>query len=132
MSKGWIGVDLDGTLARYDQWGHHTEIGAPIPIMVRRVRGWLAEGKDVRILTARVAVGDKKVFSETVKAIREWCVKHLGEELIITCCKDMQMTELWDDRAVQVVPNTGLRATEEAYECGRDDEFDRLMDKETV
>ena len=42
--------------------------------------------------------------------IDRWCLKHLGEALPITCIKDMRMTELWDDRAIQVVPNTGARA----------------------
>jgi hypothetical protein len=27
----------------------------------------------------------------------------------ITCCKDRGMIELWDDRAVQVIENTGER-----------------------
>ncbi len=53
---GWYGVDLDGTLAHYDGWMGPTEIGPPISKMVHRVRRWLAEGRDVRIFTARVAL----------------------------------------------------------------------------
>jgi len=37
-----------------------------------------------------------------------WCEKHLGLALPVTCVKDMHMIELWDDRAVQVVTNTGM------------------------
>ena len=54
MSEGWIGVDLDGTLAEYLGWQGMGHIGEPIAPMVERVKAWLAEGKDVRIFTARV------------------------------------------------------------------------------
>ena len=54
MTNGWIGVDLDGTLAYYDQWRGALHIGEPIPVMLERVKRWLDEGKDVRIFTARV------------------------------------------------------------------------------
>ena len=50
MSGGWIGVDLDGTLAYYDYWRGPEHIGEPIPAMLERVQRWLAEGKDVRNL----------------------------------------------------------------------------------
>lgn len=33
---GWIGVDLDGTLAKYDQWRGVQHIGDPVPLMVDR------------------------------------------------------------------------------------------------
>lgn len=51
---------------------------------------------------------------KNVQAIREmiesWCVEHIGHKLPITNVKDYGMIELWDDRAVQVIPNTGRRA----------------------
>lgn len=34
---GWIGVDLDATLAHYDRWTGGA-IGEPIPTMVARVK----------------------------------------------------------------------------------------------
>lgn len=109
--SGWIGVDLDGTLAEYTEWKGPLHIGKPIPKMVRRVKKWVAEGKDVRIFTARIAVeGFTQAWYEAVNAIHRWCNKHLGFELTITCKKDFEMIELWDDRAVQVIPNTGERA----------------------
>ena len=37
-NRGWIGVDLDGTLAMYDQWAGAGHIGEPIPLMVERVK----------------------------------------------------------------------------------------------
>lgn len=104
-SRGWIGVDLDGTLAVDDGWRGVHHIGQPVPAMVDRVRGWLAEGIEVRILTARVAVPSQR--DESLVVIAQWCCTHLGEALPITAEKDPLMIELWDDRAVQVEKNTG-------------------------
>ena len=111
MNGGWIGVDLDGTLAQYDGWKGIEHIGEPVPLMVERVRGWLSEGKTVKILTARVGPADDgRSPTETIRVIEEWCLKHIGQVLPITCAKDFALIELWDDRAVQVIPNTGERA----------------------
>ncbi len=120
--QGWIGVDLDGTLAHYEGWIDETHIGDPIPIMADRVRSWLAAGKDVRIFTARadggavaIAMGNTagEAFRDVeriINIIQDWTQKHFGVRLPVTNRKDYGMVELWDDRAVQVVPNTGLRA----------------------
>lgn len=100
---GWIGVDFDGTLARYDGWKGETVLGEPIIPMVSLVKNWLAEGLDVRIFTARAYD-----FSEEGKAaIEVWCYEHIGQSLPITCVKDFYMEEFYDDRAVQVEFNTG-------------------------
>ncbi len=107
MSAGWIGVDLDGTLATYGTWQGPTHVGEPVGPMVDRVKRWLAEGRDVRIFTARVGV---RRGPDVVAAIEDWCLEHLGRVLPITATKDYDMVELWDDRCVQVVPNTGMRA----------------------
>ncbi len=53
--NGWIGVDLDGTLAQYDGWKGPDNIGDPIPLMVGRVKEWLEAGHEVRVFTARVS-----------------------------------------------------------------------------
>lgn len=110
--QGWIGVDLDGTLAHYDEWRGVEHIGEPIAPMVKRVQGWLNEGKEVRVFTARVYPltledSDPATNLLTAGTIQEWCRKHIGRVLPITCVKDFGMVELWDDRAVQVIPNTG-------------------------
>lgn len=111
--NSWIGVDLDGTLAVHEKWLHELYIGAPIPRMVERVRGWLARGWIVRIMTARVCnePGLRTLPVEQVRAaIEDWTEEHIGTRLQVTCEKDYAMVELWDDRAVQVIPNTGQRA----------------------
>jgi hypothetical protein len=41
------------------------------------------------------------------KAIEDWCKKHLGQILPVTCVKTPQMVRIWDDRAVELHPNTG-------------------------
>ena len=113
--KGWIGVDLDGTLAEWHGWKvSGGKIGAPIPAMVERVKRWLQDGMDIRIFTARAAAHGthgtaEKVFAQCLE-IQEWCITHVGQALAITNVKDPDMIELWDDRAVQVVRNTGARA----------------------
>lgn len=117
IMSGWIGVDFDGTLSKYEGWADG-QLGPPVPRMLERVKGWLAEGKEVRIFTARVgACGDTNsdsglidggAFAEEQRALIEaWCEKHLGRKLRVTASKDFAMLELWDDRAIQVQFNTG-------------------------
>jgi hypothetical protein len=110
--SGWIGVDLDGTLAEYDHWRGEAHIGVPVPAMVERVKKWLADGVEVRIFTARVHAdgGDARDVTTVRRYIEMWCREHIGTLLPVTNVKDYGMVELWDDRAVQVVPNTGRRA----------------------
>lgn len=129
-TNGWIAVDLDGTLAHYDQWRGADHIGDPVPAMLARVKAWLAEGKEVRIFTARVDGGiaadkqghpDAHLFRDPEKvraAIQDWCERHIGVRLAVTNVKDFAMVELWDDRAVRVVKNSG-------YTCCGDHSHDR-------
>jgi hypothetical protein len=109
-NTGWIGVDLDGTLAEYTHWRGNAHIGPPVPRMVRRVKDWLAAGRDVRVFTARVGPqGSPGDVARAREAIAAWCREHVGRTLPVTAIKDFTMVELWDDRCVQVVPNTGQR-----------------------
>lgn len=105
-THGWIGVDLDGTLAHYEGWKGINHIGDPIPAMLERVKNWIDEGKTVKIFTARVCQEFKDDKSIT-KIIQDWCEFHIGVRLEVTCKKDWGMIELWDDRCVQVELNTG-------------------------
>lgn len=106
--NGWIGVDFDGTLAQYDGYKGAGILGNPIPIMLDRVKAWLADGITVKILTARAAPMGNDNHEKDIEAIKEWCKTHLGQELEVTCVKDQGMEELWDDRAVRIIKNTGL------------------------
>ena len=53
--KGWYGFDLDGTLAKYDGWKGIDHIGEPVKPMVDLIKRMHAEGRIVKILTARVS-----------------------------------------------------------------------------
>ena len=121
-SAGWIGVDLDGTLAEYHGWVGADHIGKPVPKMVDRVVKWISDGKWVQIMTARVNPSKGVEAEISRKAIDKWVLKHIIPRLPfylrepwpisipITHEKDFNMVELWDDRCVQVIPNTGKRA----------------------
>lgn len=109
---GWIGVDFDGTLAVYDKWEGATATGEPITPMVERVKGWIADGMNVRIVTARVYAPNnnarrQREAAESMIAIQNWCFVQFGKFLPVTCVKDFAMIELWDDRCVQLERNTG-------------------------
>lgn len=109
MSEGWIGVDLDGTLAEYLDWQGMGHIGEPIAPMVERVKAWLAAGKDVRIFTARVcSIQSQEGLDDFLQEYTRWCFRVFGRQLPVTCEKDWKMIELWDDRCVQIMPNNGI------------------------
>ena len=100
--NGWIGVDLDGTLAECVSGQDPFTIGAPVPLMYQRVLYWVRTGRTVKIFTARA--GDEKQR----RLIEQWCKYHGLPKLEITDRKDFGMLALWDDRAVGVVPNMGI------------------------
>lgn len=100
--KGWIGVDLDGTLANFNYAKGADCIGSPVPLMLERVHYWIQTGRTVKIFTARA--GD---ISEEQK-IHQWCLRNGLPELEITNKKDNKMIALWDDRAVGVIKNKGV------------------------
>jgi SWI/SNF-related matrix-associated actin-dependent regulator 1 of chromatin subfamily A len=108
-SESWIGVDLDGTLAEYHGYKGPASIGDPIPRMVDRVKEWIGENKNVKIMTAR-ANPNSSDFRASISAIRKWCKQYIGQELPVVYEKDLHMEELWDDRAIQIKPNTVLSA----------------------
>ncbi|MFD2677798.1 hypothetical protein [Camelimonas lactis] len=110
--RQWIGVDLDGTLAHFDEWRGVEHIGEPVGPMVERVRRWLAEDRLVKIFTARASV-DEPLRGEIIAHIHAWLERQDLPRLEVTCVKDLWMRELWDDRAVQVIPNTGVSVADE-------------------
>ena len=102
----WYGVDLDATLAEHVPCKFHRRIkaiGKPIPRMVERIQGLLNEGKNVKIFTARAVHGVPEK-----KRIQLWLMERANlPPLEVTNVKDPGLVELYDDRAVQVEPNTG-------------------------
>ena len=136
QGEGWIGFDLDGTLAIYEKWKGIDHIGDPVPAMVHRIKVLNAEGKRVKILTARVAprsileldgqVGIQGHYVKNEQGVDQWltadyyickwCEKNLGFVPEITHEKDHLMITLYDDRVKQVIPNNGT-LVEEDRDC---------------
>ena len=135
--KKWTGFDLDGTLAEYEGWNGIENIGKPIKPMCDLIKKLHKEGEEVKILTARVSPRDDGTSPEDArKYIEDWCEKNLGFVPPITHEKDSLMDKLYDDRAVQVIENTGITiedAAKRLFEHGQKDKVaqtlvDYLMD----
>jgi hypothetical protein len=97
----WVGVDLDGTLAHWDDQSTLEGIGKPIPAMVSFVQSMVADGVRVKIFTARA--GEKS----QIPLILKWLESNGLPRLEITNLKDYGMQRFYDDRGVQVEKNTG-------------------------
>lgn len=100
----WIGVDLDGTLARDDAEGHFLPpytLGEPIPEMIEMVKSLLAAGVTVKIFSARACE------PESIPIIQAWAEQHGLGRPEVTNQKDYDLIRYYDDRAIQMVPNRG-------------------------
>jgi hypothetical protein len=108
-NNGWVGVDLDGTLAKYDGWKGPQHIGEPIMPMVEKIKQLLTTGVTVKIFTARVCSTQPKEELEIAqKTIAEWTKQYIGQTLEATAEKDWNMIEYYDDRAIRVTYNLGI------------------------
>lgn len=108
---GWVAVDFDGTLAisiAASIMGDEKPLGEPVMAMVRLVIQWLCEGQKVCLFTARIAPhADNRDLMRIHKALQEWCLKHIGQVIPITCIKEPGIRTIVDDRAIHVEKNTG-------------------------
>lgn len=118
-TNGWVGFDLDGTLAYYDEWRGISHIGDPIPTTMELLQQHLADGMECRIFTARVfrmlyphGTPERMEGERVANYIQDWLESHGLPRLTITCVKDFGMIRLYDDRAVQVEQNTGRLITD--------------------
>ena len=129
----WIGFDLDGTLAEYNGWNGISSIGKPIKPMCDLIKKLHDGGDIVKIVTARVAPKDERdgeYQAEKARGyIEEWCRDNLGFVPEITHEKDSLMEKMYDDRAVQVIPNSGIQVQEAALHIyqGRDSDLSRAL-----
>lgn len=129
-SKGWIGFDLDGTLAHYEGWQGVDKVGEPIAPMIQVLKEHLASGETCKIFTARmfrriqwlsmdptdeeteeIRAKVKEECNLAEKTIYDWLQKQGLPRLELTCTKDFGMIMLYDDRCKQVETNTGRIAT---------------------
>jgi hypothetical protein len=100
----WVGVDLDGTLARDDAEGQLLPpypLGEPIPEMIALVRSLIEAGVTVKIFSARACE------PESIPIIQDWAETHGLGRLPVTNQKDFDLIRYYDDRAIQIVPNQG-------------------------
>jgi len=103
-TRAWIGVGLDGTLAQRGDHGLQGPIGDPVPNMVVRVKDWVKHKRlRVRILTPRAAT------EAGAAEVEAWLGQQGLDWLDFTHAKDLHMVEFWDDRAVQIISNTGTK-----------------------
>lgn len=100
-NQPWVGVDLDGTLVPSNAFKGLHYVGKPIPNMLARVKEWVEAGIVVKIMTARAS------HPEGIPPVKKWLKKHGLPDLEVTNQKDFFMLELWDDRAIQVMEDTG-------------------------
>lgn len=112
----WYGFDFDRTLAYHGpqdkdiKKGYNLGTGAPIELIVMRLKQYIAAGKNCKIFTARVAPHpDVENFNMADRAeqLRDWCEAQGLPRLDVVCIKDAYMEEIWDDKAVSIEPNTG-------------------------
>ena len=115
----WTGFDLDYTAAEGHSPYRSEMIGEPIPKIIELMKEKLAEGKRVKIFTARVcvtnqrspwsdSVADKEYANFQHMLITNWSIRNLGIDLEVTCVKDFLCEEIYDDRAWRVEKNTGM------------------------
>ena len=110
-TKGpWVGFDLDGTLAEHGKYLGPGHIGQMIPKMKEILLEWIRQGFRVKIMTARMSHADSR--DEARSVIQDWLEDNGVPRLEVTCKKDYKMIRLYDDRAVQVIPNTGVTLEE--------------------
>ncbi len=105
-SGPWVGVDLDGTLAVWDNKSTLDRIGPPVPAMLTFVQRMVDNGIRVKIFTARAGEVSH------VPKVRTWLEKNNLPPLEITNVKDYGMERLYDDRGIQVEKNTGRIITD--------------------
>jgi len=109
VPSGWIAIDFDGTLVRYDERYGTSRIGAAIESTVIRLQQWLDMGIEVRVFTARATA------PELVPPVQDWLEQHGLPRLAVTHRRDYDLMQVWDDRAIQVETNTGELLTPKQY-----------------
>lgn len=103
----WVGFDFDRTLFKRSDGDDIKTVGEPIWKMIELVKTYFSTGEKVKIFTARVSVENPEDVLFQTELIQKTCKQYFGRVLDITCIKDTNCIKIYDDIAVQVVPNTG-------------------------
>ncbi len=123
--SGWVGYDLDHSLAQYHK-KQFPEIGEPIPKSVERLKNIMIIGYEVRIFTARANDVYKTLYENGLehligegyaeiveidkdqrRRIGDWTKEVFGFRLRATNMKDFNTICIYDDRGVPLEPGTG-------------------------
>jgi hypothetical protein len=107
MKRVHIALDFDKTLARHESaWGI-SRVGEPIPLMVAKVKEWVAKGYKITIFTARLShdLSQNKIQEGLIKG---FLAKNGLPDFDVTAMKLSSFTHIIDDRGYHVFPNTGV------------------------
>lgn len=107
-SKFWYGFDFDGTLVKQKKF---PDYGKPIEKMVARVKRYLAQGKNVKIFTARAATPEQK------KVVSDWTLQHIGQRLEVTNEKDHLCIRIIDNIARRAMADGSIKAAKSKTVC---------------
>ena len=113
--EAYAAFDLDATLAEYlKEDSGNTPIGHVVIPMYEKIKWYQAHGIKCKLLTARAG------FASEVPKIEAW-LQYNDQffpglaKLEISNVKSHKMLVLYDDRAVQIIPNTGMMVGSEKY-----------------
>ncbi len=107
--KPHIALDFDRTLARRtDEDLDIDRVGEPILRMVENVRGWLAQGYDITIFTARLGHDSVEENERQEQLIRRFLARQNLPQFPITATKKNYFDFFVDDKAIPVTENQGI------------------------
>ena len=137
MPEGWVGFDLDGTIAQYTTFQGWDHIGPPVPGFVNLIKKLRAFGIPCKILTARASAESRALnditFEQVEKVVQDWTEKYIGERLPVVTEKSASMICFFDDSAVQVNKNMGtLTAGSSGFEPFADKLIQAIKAKQGV
>jgi len=87
----WIGVDLDGTLAKYDGWKGEDVIGDPVPGARELLVGLKARGFKIALWTSRMGgqnlfirtdERDVKILGVLIEWLKKWHLDQYIDEIV--------------------------------------------------
>lgn len=103
---GTLACDLDGTLAEQQVPFNPYSVGPPVLDILHKVRAEIAKGRHVVCFTARASSNDTEMW----RTVRAWLDEQGLYGMRITNTKTPDISEIWDDRARQVLNGEVVKA----------------------
>lgn len=104
--QGTLAVDLDNTLAEQQVPFNPYSVGPPVLDILHKVRAEIAKGRHVICFTARAGSNDPGMW----RTVRKWLDEQGLYGMRITNVKTPDISEIWDDRARQVLNGEVVKA----------------------